>query len=152
MTDSVTPTSRTPRIILAFDFGTQRIGVASGDTLTRTARPAKTLPAKNGVPWPQIETLIRALAPAQLVVGVPYNMDGTRTPLTRACLQFAQQLEQRLGLPVATIDERQSSREAEAQLRNARAQGIKRRQVTHADVDMAAAKVILERWFDQQHA
>jgi putative Holliday junction resolvase len=137
-----------PKILLAFDFGTQRIGVASGDTLTRTARPLKTLPVRGGPPWAEIEGLIRELTPSLAVVGVPYNMDGTDAVLTHAAREFGRELERRFHLPIAFVDERLSSRDAEAQLRTARAQGWKRRRVTHADVDMIAAKVILERWYD----
>lgn len=141
-----------PQIILAFDFGTRRIGVASGDTLTRTARALLTLTVVNGVPWPQMDKLIDDYRPARLVVGLPYNMDGTPTTLTEAARAFARELTVRYAVPAALVDERLSSRDAEAQLRNARAQGLKRRRLTHADVDMAAAKVLLERWFDDPAA
>jgi len=137
-----------PQLILAFDYGTRRIGVASGDTLTRTARALKTLDCHGAVPWAAIGKLIDEYRPARLVVGLPYNMDGTPTSLTESTRSFAHELTTRYGLPAALVDERLSSREAEAQLRNARAQGLKRRRLTHADVDMAAAKVLLERWFD----
>ena len=137
-----------PQLILAFDYGTRRIGVAAGDTLTLTARPLKTLDCPGQVPWAAIDKLMEEYRPARLVVGLPCNMDGTPTPLTKASRAFGRDLTQRYGLPVALVDERQSSREAEAQLRRARSEGIKRRRVTHADVDMAAAKVLLERWFD----
>jgi putative holliday junction resolvase len=137
-----------PQLILAFDYGTRRIGVATGDTLTRTARALKTLDCHGAIPWMAISKVIDEYRPARLVVGLPYNMDGTPTTLTEATRSFARDLTTRYGLPVALVDERLSSREAEAQLRNARAQGLKRRRLTHADVDMAAAKVLLERWFD----
>jgi putative Holliday junction resolvase len=137
-----------PQLILSFDYGTRRIGVASGDTLTRTARALTTLTCTGQVPWPAIGKLIDEYRPARLVVGLPYNMDGTPTALTDASQAFASDLTTRYRLPVALVDERLSSREAEAQLRNARAQGLKRRRVTHGDVDMTAAKVLLERWFD----
>jgi putative Holliday junction resolvase len=118
-----------PQVILAFDYGTKRIGVASGDTLTGTARALTTLESKNAnIPWPAIDKLIREYQPAQLVVGLPWNM------------------ETRYHKPVALVDERLSSREAEAQLRDARASGIKKRRNTHADVDMIAAKILLEQW------
>lgn len=136
-----------PQIILAFDYGTRRIGVASGDTLTRTAHGLKTLDCSRGIPWADIERLVRDYSPAQLIVGLPYNMDGSPTPLTPAVRRFAAQLQARHALAVALVDERQSSREAEAQLRYARAQGLKRRRTTHADVDMTAASVLLARWF-----
>lgn len=141
-----------PQIILAFDFGTRRIGVASGDTLTRTARALTTLDCPSGPPWTAIGRLIAEYHPAQLVVGLPYNMDGTPTLLTEASRSFARELQVRHALAVALVDERLSSREAEAQLRDARAQGLKRRRLTHADVDMAAAKILLERWFQEPAA
>ncbi|HKE95555.1 MAG TPA: Holliday junction resolvase RuvX [Povalibacter sp.] len=141
-----------PELILAFDYGTRRLGVASGDTLTRTARALTTLNVAGSAPWPDIDRLIRDYRPARLVVGLPYNMDGTPTTLTEPARTFARELLARHAVPVALVDERLSSREAEAQLRNARAAGLKRRRLTHADVDMAAAKVLLERWFDDPSA
>jgi putative Holliday junction resolvase len=142
-----------PQVILAFDYGTKRIGVASGDTLTGTARALTTLESKNtnsnfesGIPWAAIDKLIREYQPAQLVVGLPWNMDGTPTLLTDASRAFGAELQTRYHKPVALVDERLSSREAEAQLRDARASGIKKRRNTHADVDMIAARILLEQW------
>jgi putative Holliday junction resolvase len=136
-----------PQVILAFDYGTKRIGVASGDTLTGTARALTTLESRNAtIPWPAIDKLIREYQPAQLVVGLPWNMDGTPTLLTDASRAFGAELEARYHKPVVLVDERLSSREAEAQLRDARASGIKKRRNTHADVDMIAAKILLEQW------
>lgn len=135
-----------PSIILAFDFGTRRIGVASGDTVTRTARGLRTFDRGAGIPWAAIATLIEEYRPTQLVIGIPYNMDGTPTLLTDAARAFARELRTRFGIPACLMDERLSSREAEAELRNARASGLKRRRVTHGDVDMTAAKIVLERW------
>lgn len=135
-----------PSIILAFDFGTRRIGVASGDTLTRTARALTTLERKGALPWPAIDELVTELNPSQFVVGLPYNMDGTPTPLTAATRRFGGELKTRYGNSVALVDERQSSREAQAQLASARRSGLKRRRTTHADVDQVAARILLERW------
>jgi putative holliday junction resolvase len=140
------PAAPTPRLILAFDFGTRRIGLAAGDTLTRTARGLSTLDCGHGTPWPAIDKLYADLQPAQLIVGLPLNMDGTPTALTGAARTFAAELETRYRKPVALVDERLSSREAEAELRSARAAGLKRRRTTHADVDMIAARILLERW------
>jgi putative Holliday junction resolvase len=139
--------SPAPLVILAFDFGTKRIGVASGDTLTGTARALTTLESRNEtIPWTSIDKLIREYQPAQLVVGLPWNMDGTPTLLTDASRAFGAELQTRYHKPVALVDERLSSREAEAQLREARASGIKKRRNTHADVDMIAARILLEQW------
>jgi putative holliday junction resolvase len=137
----------TPQIIFAFDFGTRRIGVASGDTLTRTARGLATFDCGSKIPWPQIGKLVSDYRPTQLVVGVPYNMDGTPTLLTDSAREFARELRDRFQIAACLMDERLSSREAEAELRNARASGLKRRRLTHGDVDMTAAKIVLERWF-----
>ncbi len=146
----VTPSA--PQIIFSFDFGTRRIGIARGDTLTRTARELKTLERTSGTPWAAIQKLVHEYQPSQFVVGVPYNMDGTATLLTDASRAFARELHTRFGLPACLMDERLSSREAAAELRDARASGLKRRRLTHGDVDMTAAKIVLERWFDNPAA
>ena len=139
-----------PELILSFDFGTRRIGVAAGDTLTRTARPLTVLGVRGAFPWAEIDRLVADYTPTQLVVGLPYNMDGTETGMTAPARDFSAALAARLHLPVHLVDERLSSRDAEAELRQARASGLKRKRVTHADVDRVAAKVILERWFASQ--
>lgn len=141
-----------PQLLLAFDYGTRRIGVASGDTLTRTARPLKTLERAAAVPWVAIDKLVAEYRPAQLIVGVPYNMDGTPTSLTEVTRQFARDLQARYGIQSQLIDERLSSREAEGELREARSLGHKTRRLTHADVDMTAARILLERWFQNPAA
>ena len=141
-----------PQVILAFDFGTKRIGVASGDTLTRTARALVTLETNNTIPWPAMDKLVREYQPAQFVVGLPWNMDGTPTLLTDASRAFGAGLHARYNKPVALVDERLSSREAESQLREARASGLKKRRNTNADVDMLAAKILLEQWLENPGA
>ena len=141
-----------PQIIFAFDYGTRRIGVASGDTLTRTAHGLKTVDLKPEIPWTTIARLIAEYRPAQFVVGVPYNMDGTPTLLTDASRAFARELRTRFEVPACLMDERLSSREAASELRDARASGLKRRRLTHGDVDMTAAKIVLERWFSNPAA
>ncbi len=141
-----------PELILAFDYGTRRIGVAAGDTLTRTARPLTVVEVRGAFPWSEIDRLVADYTPTQLVVGLPYNMDGTETGMTAPAREFSQALANRLHVPVHLVDERLSSRDAEAELREARASGLKRKRVTHADVDRVAAKVILERWFALQPA
>jgi putative holliday junction resolvase len=139
-------------IILAFDYGARRIGVASGNTLTRTAEAVAVLDSKVGVDWLRIAALVNDYAPSRFVVGLPLNMDGTPTLLTDAARAFACELKQRFGAPAALVDERLSSREAEAQLREARATGLKRRRTQHGDIDKIAARILLERWFDNPAA
>ena len=134
--------------VLAFDFGLKRVGLACGDTLTRSAAPrAAILAGKSGPDWEAIGREVRALAPAQLVVGAPYNADGSEGALAGAARRFAAELERRFALPVHLVDERFSSLEASAHLKEQRASGERRRRVSRADVDSAAAAVILGRWF-----
>lgn len=150
---SDTGTSETElKVILAFDYGTRRIGVASGNTMSRIAQALCTLECKQlQTPWPEIDKVIHDYLPSQLIVGLPYNDDGTPTGMTAAAQAFADDLAKRSGLPVALVDERHSSREAERELAYLRRSGVKTRRVTHADVDMMAAKVVLERWFSQRN-
>jgi putative Holliday junction resolvase len=140
-----------PRVVLAFDFGLRRIGVASGDTVSRTAAPLDAVPGGAGGPrWEAIDALLREWQPALIVVGLPYNVDGSDGAMTHAAREFANEAARRYGLEVALVDERYSSREAEARLKSARASGQRRRRVVKADVDAAAACVILERWFTEE--
>jgi putative Holliday junction resolvase len=87
-----------------------------------------------------------------LVVGEPYNADGSPSALTAAAREFARALAERFALPVDLVDERWSSLDAEERLRQARASGGRRRRVTREAIDAAAAAVILERWFERRGA
>ena len=107
-------------VVLAFDFGLKRIGIASGDTLTRSAAPLPAATVGRGGPdWQRIAHQVRALAPAVLVVGAPYNVDGSEGALHAAARRFAAELERRFALPVHLVDERYSSLEAAAELKAA---------------------------------
>jgi len=121
--------------------------MAAGDTVTATAspRPAAAVHA-SGPDWIAIGREISALRPHVLVVGVPYNADGTAGALTDAARRFAAALRERFGLSVEHVDERFSSIEAESRLRERRGAGLQRRRVRREDIDSTAATVILERW------
>lgn len=138
----------TPHTVLAFDFGLKRIGLAAGDTLTSTAAPRHAIAvSQSGPDWSSIERELRSLHPRCLVVGAPYNADGTPGSLAPAALRFASELEKRFGLPVEMVDERWSSLEASESLKARRASGERRKRIKREDIDSAAAAVILERWF-----
>ena len=138
-----------PSLIVALDFGLKRIGIATGDTLTRTAHPRTTIAnGPQGPDWSALHKLLAELKPARLAVGEPYNADGTVSALTEVARRFAAELGRASSLPVDLVDERWSSQDAEERLRAQRASGLKTRRVSRADVDAAAAAVILERWFD----
>jgi putative Holliday junction resolvase len=133
--------------VLAFDFGLKRIGIAAGDTLTATAAPRPAVAVhQQGPDWNAITREVRMLSPRRLVVGAPYNADGTPGALAPAARRFAAELERRFGLPVNLVDVRWSSLEASAALKAQRSSGERKRRVRKEDIDSAAAAVILERW------
>lgn len=137
-----------PYTVLAFDFGLKRIGLAAGDTLTRAAAPLPAIAVTAAGPdWASIERNLRSLHPQRLVVGAPYNADGTPGKLTAAARGFASELGKRSGLRVNMVDERWSSLEANELLKAQRASGERRRRIRREDIDSAAAAVILQRWF-----
>ncbi len=135
--------------VLAFDFGLKRIGVAAGNVITATAEPVRTLAATGGEPdWAEVAACFADWSPGVVVVGVPYNMDGSAGGLTTRALQFADEIRQRFGAKVATVDERLSSREAEATLRERRRSGGLGRRIRREDVDSEAACVLLRQWLN----
>ena len=140
-----------PELVLAFDFGRRRIGVACGDTVSRTAAPLSGVAVgSNGPRWETIDSLMRDWQPSILVVGLPYNVDDSESDVTGAARGFANELAERYTLPVRLIDERYSSLEAGSRLKAARESGLRKRRVAKADVDAAAACIILERWFTEK--
>lgn len=146
------PAGGAPRLVLAFDFGRRRIGAACGDTLSRTAAPLPGIPnAGSGPRWEIVDSMMRDWQPALIVVGLPYNIDGSESGMSDEARGFADELGRRYGLPVDLIDERYSSLEAEARLKSERESGLRKRRVAKADVDAAAACVILERWFTESN-
>jgi putative holliday junction resolvase len=136
-----------PACVMAFDVGRRRIGIATADTLTRTARPRATVAAlAHGPDWAQLTAHVKALAPQHLVVGLPTHADGTPSQLAPLARRFAAELAARFGLPVSLVDEHGSSLEAQESLRQERRSGRRRRRVQHSDIDSHAAAVILGRW------
>ena len=146
------PPGRTPpELAIGFDYGERRIGVAAGDTLTGGARPLGVVAANAGRPdWPALTRYVRDYEPKVLVVGVPYNMDGTPGRLTEAALGFAAELARRFRCEVVTVDERLSSREAAQVLRGKRASGEHPRRIRPGEIDSAAACVLLEQWLRER--
>ncbi|MDA1118443.1 MAG: Holliday junction resolvase RuvX [Proteobacteria bacterium] len=126
------------RTVLAFDFGLKRIGVAVGEPELGTAHP---LPGIAAPGFAAIEKLVKEWRPATLVVGLPVAERGEH-PMARRVQRFARQLEGRFRLPVAQVDERYTSVEAESLLRGTRRKAI----------DSVAAQLILEQYFYGQPA
>ena len=125
----------TDGVVVGFDFGEKRIGVALGNTLTREARPYKILDSRtNDVRWKGVQRVIDEWAPVALFVGLPPHPDGTAHEMTQRCERFARQLEGRFHLPVYRVDERYSSAVVESE----------------ADfIDDEAACIILQQFFNE---
>ena len=134
-----------PETILAFDYGLRRIGVAVGQDVTASASPVGIIDnGDNGVDHDRIRALVSEWHPTRLVVGMPTHADGSPSAITDAVETFVDELAQ-YGLPISTIDERHTSREAEQALKSARQQGSRGR-ISKQDIDAAAAVFIAERY------
>ena len=132
--------------MLAFDFGTRKIGVAVGNTVVRVAHPLTTVEGEaNAARFAAIDALVAEWAPGALVVGRPLDGDGSEHDMTARAERFARQLEARYGLPVARVDERWTTRAAATVLGEAGVRGRAR----HAAQDEVAAQLILQSWFDE---
>ena len=129
-----------PATVLAFDFGTRRIGVAVGNTVTRTARPLTTVAAGDAA---AIDDLVAQWQPQMLVVGIPVHADGTPHAMTARAQSFASELAARFAIPVHHADERHTTELAQSALDAAHA-GRKGR----AARDEIAAQMILQGWLD----
>jgi putative pre-16S rRNA nuclease len=135
--------------ILAFDFGTKRIGVAVGEGAIGLAHPLATISSEqNDQRFAAIESLIDEWRPALLIVGLPLHADGTEHALTARARRFANQLEGRFGLPAELVDERFTTHAAGSALSDA---GVEAR-LQKGMRDQVAAQLILQTYFDRRLA
>ena len=149
MTISPGSASRYRGTLLAFDFGTGRIGVAVGNTLTCRAQPLTVIrEEKNERRFARIAALIAEWQPCALVVGLPLNDDGTPHEMTALCRRFANRLQGRFNLPAILLDERYTSLTASAQLNEEGIRGMKQKSL----IDQYAAQQILQAYFDEPSA
>ena len=135
--------------LLAFDFGTKRIGIAVGNTISSTAQPLTTIDdEKNDARFATIASLIEEWGPAALVVGLPCNDDGTPHAMTALSRRFANRLKGRFNLPTLLVDERYTSAAASSVLDEAGIHGRKQKSL----IDQYAAQQILQAYFDEPSA
>lgn len=159
------------RTVIAFDYGTKRIGIAIGQELTRTATPLTTLDVSAKSPessrssgpvidWSSIDQLIQEWQPQAVVVGLPLAADGSETRVTLGAKAFGEALQKRYNLATYWVDERLTSVDAERMIA-ASPPGSKRTNKSvkksgkgsgqdKGEIDRMAAKIILESWFNQQ--
>jgi putative holliday junction resolvase len=125
-----------PKTVMAFDYGTRRVGVAVGNTVTQVGQPLKTISAPNiDSLFQELVSLIQEWQPGQLVVGRPLHPDGAEHEMTAKATRFGNQLKGRLNLPVVWVDERYTSAilEGDSQMRD--------------NLDAHSAALILEQYF-----
>ena len=131
--------------VLAFDFGRRRIGVAVGQSVTGSASPIGVVDNyATGPDLDKVAALIAEWRPSLLVVGMPAHADGSPSDMQNYVRQFIELLEQ-FELPIDTVDERFTSIEAEAKLKDARIAGARGR-ISKESIDSAAALLIAERY------
>lgn len=135
--------------VLAFDFGEKRIGVATGETLLGSAHPLTVIHAEsNDDRFAVIGKLIAEWQPEHLVVGLPTHADGSPHEMTRLATKFGERLVRRFNLPVSYADERLTSLDAEARLRETGRNSKSAKPL----LDAVAAQLILQTWFESaQH-
>ena len=132
MPDSI----KKPITILAFDYGTRRIGVAVGNTETRVSQALKTIAASNADElFQEIDSLLKDWQPDQFVLGLPTHPDGTEHEMTQKARRFGNQLQGRFQLPVIWVDERYTSAVLEGDPE------------MHDNLDAHSAALILEQYF-----
>lgn len=132
---------------LGLDYGTKRIGVALSNPEGTLALPLETIAIKpDGSHVRAIKAIIEAYLVDKLVVGLPYNMDGSIGSRAEEVLKWAGELEGLLGLPVVFWDERLSTSEAHERLMEISIRGPKRKSI----VDRIAASIILQGYLDSE--
>lgn len=129
---------------LGFDFGTKRLGIAVGQSITQTARPLVTLSVHKGIPkWEELGKIINEWLPKGLIVGLALQPDGTHSPTSLKAEKLGRQLASHFKLPVFYIEERLTSVAAKE-----RAKATGTSTPMHRDLDAVAAAIILESWFN----
>ena len=131
-----------PSVLLAFDIGLKRTGVASGHTLTKTANPAGQLIVTNGrFDWPQLDKLFEQWQPSALVIGDPQTDDPA---FNKVINRFKSHIQQNHKLKIFEIDERLSSSAANTEISE---QGLSLERKIELR-DQIAACLILESYFN----
>lgn len=136
-------------VIIAFDFGLKRTGVAVGNTVTGSSAPECALISKNQQPdWHGITKLFKQWQPSQVVVGMPTELDGSENPLKKTIDRFCNQIQGRYNVAVDQENEQFTSLEAAQRLKQLRQSGRKQKISKH-EVDKIAAAIILENWMQR---
>lgn len=133
-----------PQLILAFDFGTQKMGMAVGSSLIESAIPLSLFPMKDGIPnWDELLKIVKQHQPNLFLVGLPLNMDDTESELSTRARKFARRLRHQTNIETLMVDERLTTREARDELEHYQAQGRAKKLAA----DSVAAALFIESWY-----
>lgn len=129
--------------VMGFDFGSQKMGMAIGQSVTGTASPLPLVAMKDGIPqWESLLAIVSQWQPALCVVGLPLNMDDSESELSLRARKFARRLRHFSQIPVVMVDERLTTREAREHLKHKEKTGKNR-----TAADSVAAMLLVESWF-----
>jgi putative Holliday junction resolvase len=133
-----------PQLIMAFDFGTQKTGMAVGSSLIESATPLALFPMKDGIPhWDELLKIVKQHQPTLFLVGLPLNMDDSESELSARARKFARRLRHQTNIETWMVDERLTTREARDELDHYQAQGRGKK----ISADSIAAALFIESWY-----
>lgn len=132
------------QMIMAFDFGTQKTGMAVGQALIESANPLPLFPMKDGIPnWDNLLKIVKQYQPDLFIVGLPLNMDDSESELSTRARKFARRLRHQTNIETLMVDERLTTREARDELDLYQAQG----RAKNLSADSLAAALFIESWY-----
>lgn len=135
-------------IVIGFDFGIKKIGVAIGQKLTCTAQPLTVLLSRHGIPnWIDIHSIYSEWKPMILIVGLPLQLNGAEQPIAILAKNFAYQLKKKFPVTVKMHDERFSTSEARLNQKT-RYYNNNFHTYTKHQIDAIAAAIILKSWLN----
>ncbi|MGO3384587.1 Holliday junction resolvase RuvX [Acinetobacter guillouiae] len=138
------PDLNSPQLIIAFDFGTQKTGMAVGSSMIESATPLALFPMKDGIPnWDELLKIIKQHQPNLFLVGLPLNMDDSESELSTRARKFARRLRHQTNIETLMVDERLTTREARDELDHYHAQGRAKKLAA----DSIAAALFIESWY-----
>ena len=138
------PDTAQPQLIMAFDFGTQKMGMAVGSSLIESANPLALFPMKDGIPnWDELLKIVKQHQPNVFLVGLPLNMDDSESELSTRARKFARRLRHQTNITTWMVDERLTTREARDELDHYQAQGRAKK----LSADSLAAALFIESWY-----
>jgi putative Holliday junction resolvase len=131
-------------MIMAFDFGTQKMGMAVGQSMIESANPLALFPMKDGIPnWDELLKIVKQYQPTLFLVGLPLNMDDTESELSARSRKFARRLRHQTNIETLMVDERLTTREARGELEQYQSQGRGKKLAA----DSIAAALFIESWY-----